>query len=70
MLTEVIPPLEPISPDDIVRIRNARNWKRSQLATFLGCNYSTVWRMESGAAKIEGPCHRLLQQLKAQKAAA
>ncbi len=55
----------PITPDDIVAIRNARNWKRSNLATYLGCNYTTVWRMEHGKIGIDGAHQRLLQQLKA-----
>lgn len=54
----------PITPADIVKIRNARNWKRSNLASYLGCNYTTVWRMENGKIGIDGAHQRLLQQLK------
>ncbi|MER8979276.1 helix-turn-helix transcriptional regulator [Mesorhizobium sp. M0870] len=52
-----------ITPADIVKIRNARNWKRSNLASYLGCNYTTVWRMENGKISIDGAHQRLLQQL-------
>lgn len=48
---------------DLVKIRNARNWKRSQLAAYLGCNYTTVWRMEHGKISIDGAHQRLLAQL-------
>ncbi|ESZ70025.1 hypothetical protein X727_15725 [Mesorhizobium sp. L103C119B0] len=54
----------PITPSDIVAIRNARNWKRSNLAAYLGCNYTTVWRMENGKIAIDGAHRRLLHQLK------
>ncbi|MER9691968.1 hypothetical protein NKJ16_08520 [Mesorhizobium sp. M0179] len=55
---------ERITPADMVRIRNARNWKRSNLAAYLGCNYTTVWRMENGKIAIDGAHRRLLHQLK------
>ncbi|RUW26340.1 MULTISPECIES: hypothetical protein [unclassified Mesorhizobium] len=55
----------PITPDEMVKIRNAKNWKRSNLAHYLGCNYTTVWRMENGRIGIDGAHQRLLQQLKA-----
>lgn len=60
----------PIAPADIIAIRNARNWKRSQLAAYLGCNYTTVWRMEHGKIAIDGAHRRLLGQLKAERVAA
>jgi DNA-binding transcriptional regulator YiaG len=62
-----IAPLQPITPADMVAIRNARNWKRSNLADYLGCDYTTVWRMENGKAGIEGASLRLLNQLKTEQ---
>lgn len=52
-----------IRAGDLVKIRNARNWKRSELAAYLGCNYTTVWRMENGKISIDGAHQRLLAQL-------
>ncbi|TIN20167.1 MAG: hypothetical protein E5Y51_03730 [Mesorhizobium sp.] len=62
--TSDIAKAEPITPADIVAIRNSKNWKRSNLAKYLGCNYTTVWRMENGKIGIDGAHQRLLQQLK------
>ena len=52
-----------IQAGDLVKIRNARNWKRSDLARYLGCNYTTVWRMENGKISIDGAHQRLLSHL-------
>jgi DNA-binding transcriptional regulator YiaG len=63
--TAAIPP-PTVKAADLVKIRNARNWKRSHLAAYLGCNYTTVWRMEHGKISIDGAHQRLLALLMAE----
>lgn len=55
---------KPDAPIDIFALRAARSWSTYQLAEYLGCNQSTVWRMENGGP-ISGPVQKLLANLKA-----
>jgi transcriptional regulator with XRE-family HTH domain len=56
---------------DLAAIRRARNWTTYDLGQYLGCNQSTVWRMESGKVPIKPGVRRLLDRLEpvAQEAA-
>lgn len=54
---------EEITSIDVSNIRTGKGWSRAQMAKFLGCNESTVWRMENGG-NISGPVRRLLLNLK------
>ena len=56
---------EGIAAADVAAIRAAKGWSTYQLASFLGCNQSTVWRMEHGG-NISGPARKLLLGLKAE----
>jgi transcriptional regulator with XRE-family HTH domain len=55
----------PLPPIDIFALRAARSWSTYQLAEYLGCNQSTVWRMENGG-NISGPLRKLLTSLRAE----
>ena len=48
---------------DIRTLRNKLNWSRSQLASYLGLNISTVTRLENGLHQMSGPVRRLLKLL-------
>jgi transcriptional regulator with XRE-family HTH domain len=54
----------PLDPDTIdpKAIRTARNWSQTQMAEYLGCDQSTVSRIEAGASP-SGPILRLLELL-------
>ena len=43
-------------------LREAQEWTQAQMADYLGCDQSTVSRIEQGGP-ISGPVERLLQQL-------
>lgn len=51
--------LDEITADDVAGIREARGWSQTKLASHLGCNQSTVWRMENGG-RIKGPLQKAL----------
>lgn len=51
-----------LSGEDIKNIRKSRKWSTYDLARYLGCNQSTVWRMENGG-HISGPAEKLLLAL-------
>jgi transcriptional regulator with XRE-family HTH domain len=54
-----------LTAEDVAAIRLAKGWSTYQMAKFLGCNQSTVWRMEHGG-NISGPAQKLLQGLRAE----
>lgn len=53
-------PLQPLTPEDIRRIRTANHVSQSVFAAFLGIGKSTVQQWEQGQKKPGGPAQRLL----------
>lgn len=49
---------------DITAIRRRHGWSTFQLAKEVGCNQSTIWRMENGRLKIRGSTATLLAALR------
>lgn len=52
-----------ITPDEIKAIRAVRGWSHTDLARALGCNQSTIWRMENGG-NISGLAETILISLR------
>lgn len=52
-----------ITPEEIKAIRAVRGWSHTDLARALGCNQSTVWRMENGG-NISGLAETVLISLR------
>lgn len=55
--------LNEIDRFDVASLRAAKGWSTYEMAAYLGCNQSTVWRMENGG-NISGPARKLLENLK------
>lgn len=55
-----------MAPADIdpKALREARGWSQGEMAEYLGCDQSTVSRIERGAP-LSGPISRLLKALQA-----
>lgn len=47
---------------DPKKLRENRDWTQAQMADYLGCDQSTVSRIEKGAP-LSGPLQRLLKRL-------
>lgn len=52
---------------DVKKLRDDREWSQAQMADYLGCDQSTVSRMEKGVPP-SGPIQRLLERLVADAA--
>lgn len=49
--------------EDLAMIRRDRNWTTYDLGQYLGCNQSTVCRLESGKLPIKPAFRKLLDRL-------
>lgn len=55
---------------DLKAIRDRFGWSQSQMARELGCNQSTIWRIENEKLVLRGPLKRALEMLIEQRGAA